>query len=270
MGRRAQQLVARIARRLVDDVTQQLLQHTAQVRSRREAELEQIAAVDGEVGEAVRLLSFALEHLPEARELLEILGRRRAGLVALAEEVRFFVVDELERELVAVPGEEPARAQVVALPHLEHVMADDAADALAERIRIAQAPQRLAGELGADLLVAAVAVAGLRVVVQPAVGAAPRGARLAEVVEDGGKPHDQCVAAVGGRLHDRERVLVDGQVVVPALLVEADRALELGQHLHEHTGVAREPQRLRRLRAQQQLRQLAHAVCREPAADALS
>jgi len=84
--------------------------------------------------------------------------------------------------------------------------------------------------------------------------------RLAEIVEERGEAHGKREPAVGGRLHDGERVLVDRERVVAALLVEADGLLELRQELHEHTGVPRELQRLRRPGAEQELRQLPHAV----------
>ena len=89
-------------------------------------------------------------------------------------------------------------------------------------------------------------------------------------MEERGEPHPEREARIGGRLHDLEGVLVDRQVVVAALLLEADRLLELGQQLDEHAGVAREPQRLRRLRAEQQLRELAHPVGGKPTADPLT
>jgi hypothetical protein len=111
--------------------------------------------------------------------------------------------------------------------------------------------------------------AGLRVVVQPAVGAAPRDVRLAEIVEQRREPHPKRGSVLGRRLHDCEGVLVDGERVVAAFLLEADRTLELGQHVDEDAGVAREPQRPRRLRTEEELRQLAHPVRREPAADPL-
>ena len=63
--------------------------------------------------------------------------------------------------------------------------------ALAQLGRIAKPLERLLGELRADLLVASVRVAALRVVVQPAVGAAPGDVRLAEVVEERREPHAQ-------------------------------------------------------------------------------
>ena len=48
------------------------------------------------------------------------------------------VVDEVERELVAVAREEPPRAQGVALSRLEHVAAHDPDDAPPQRVRIAE------------------------------------------------------------------------------------------------------------------------------------
>ena len=65
-------------------------------------------------------------------------------------------------------------------------------------------------------------------------------------------------------------MLVDGEVVVAALLVEPDRGAELGQELDEDAGVAREPQRAGGLGAEEELRQLPHPVRRQAAADALA
>jgi hypothetical protein len=65
-------------------------------------------------------------------------------------------------------------------------------------------------------------------------------------------------------------VLVDREVVVAALLVEADRGAELRQQLDEDAGVAREPQRAGGLRAEQELRELAHPVRGQAAADPLA
>ena len=93
--------------------------------------------------------------------------------------------------------------------------------------------------------------------------------RLAEIVEERGETDAKRRTDVGRRLHGCERVLVDGEVVEPALLVEADRGLELRQKLHEHAGIARDPQRLQRIAAEQQLRELAHSVRSETAADPL-
>ncbi len=105
---------------------------------------------------------------------------------------------------------------------------------------------------------------------QAAIGPAPRNVRLPEVVEERREPHLEWSARVRGRLNDFEGVLVDCQVVVATFLVEADRALELGEERDEHPGVASDSQRLRRLLAEQQLRELAHPVRGESAPDALS
>ena len=148
--------------------------------------------------------------------------------------------------------------------------AHDPHDALPQRVRIPEPEQRSGGEIRADLVVPVRGEAGLRVVVEAAVRAAPRDDRLAEVVEERGEPHRQRVARVGGCLHDRERVLVDREVVVAALLVEADRRAELRQELDENAGIARESQRAGGLGAEQELRELAHPVRREAAADALA
>ncbi len=58
--------------------------------------------------------------------------------------------------------------------------------------------------------------------------------------------------------------------MIAALLVEADRRLELRQDRHQHAGVAGQPERGCGAGAQQQLRQLPHAVSREAAADPLA
>ena len=148
-------------RRILDDVVQEVAQHASELGPGAKAELDQVAAVDREIREPVRLPPLGLEPLAEARELLEILDGRpepvRSGLAAV---VGVLVVDELERELVAVLREKPPRAQRVAFPDLEHVVADDPNDAVAQRVRIAQPEQRLSCELAADLLVAPVGEAG--------------------------------------------------------------------------------------------------------------
>ena len=113
-------------------------------------------------------------------------------------------------------------------------------------------------------------VAGLRVVVQATVRAAPCGTGLAEIVEERRETNCERVVQVGGRLHDRERVLVNGEPVVAALLVEAERGLELRQQLDEDAGVPCNAKRLGRLAAEEQFRQLAEPVGCEAAADALA
>ena len=136
--------------------------------------------------------------------------------------------------------------------------------------RIAQAGERSFGERSANLLVTPRRVAGLRVVVQPVVGPPPRDFRFPRVVKQRREPDGERAVSVRRRLDDCERVLVYRQRVVAALLVEPDRRLELGKELHEDAGVARDRERLRRMRSEQQLRKLAHPVGRDAPTDALA
>ena len=94
--------------------------------------------------------------------------------------------------------------------------------------------------------------------------------RLAEIVKESSEPHSERRAGVSRGLHDREDVLVERQVLPFAVLLETDRLLELGQKRDEHARVAGKPQCPRRLRAEQELRELAHPVRAEPAPDALA
>jgi hypothetical protein len=190
----------------------------------------------------VRARTLLLHHLPKAREGFELVDRRRLAIApTLAEQVGLLMVDELEGELVSIATEEAPRAEGVAPPRLEHVAADDSDHPLAQRVRIPKAQQRSGGEVCADLVVPALGKARLRVVVQTSVGPSPGDARLAKVVEERREPHREREAAVGRGLHDGEGVLVDGEVVVAALLVEADRRTELGEELDENARVARQP-----------------------------
>jgi len=163
----------------------------------------------GEIRKAMRALLLALERLPKAADLGEIC-ERRLSLAPLAAEIGLLVVDELEGELIAVLREKAPRAERVAAPDLEHVMAHDPPDARAQRVGVAKSVQRASGELRADLLVAALRAAGLRVVVQPSVRPAPGDVRLPEIVEECREAHRERGSGVRGRLHDGERVLVDG------------------------------------------------------------
>ena len=186
----------------------------------------------------------------------------------MPEQVGLLVVEQVEREPLAEARQQPPRVHGVGLADVEHVEADDAHDALAQIGRVAQPLQRAVGELGAD--VGVVAVARPRVEVQAAVPSAPADARLAEIVEQRRQPHAQRHGVVGRRLDDRERVLVDGEVVIAALLVVADRRLELRKQRDEHAGVAGKAERPARLAAEQQLRELPHPVRGEATADPLA
>ena len=89
-------------------------------------------------------------------------------------------------------------------------------------------------------------------------------------MQERSEPHPKRRTGVGGGLNDLEGVLVERQVVIAALLVEPDRGLHLRQQVNEHARVAGKPQRFRRFRAQQELRELTHAVRGEAAADPLA
>ena len=139
----------------------------------------------------MRTQSLALEQLPKALEPCDVLVEPSTARSGLSEKVGLLVVDQVECELVAVLGEEAARTHRISLADLEHVVTHDAHDAGAQRIRVAQSQERLTRELGADLLVALVGEAELRVIVKPTIAAAPGDVRLAEIVKEGSKPHSE-------------------------------------------------------------------------------
>ena len=78
-------------------------------------------------------------------------------------------------------------------------------------------------------------------------------------MEERSEPHCEDVVRIGGCLHDGEDVI--GEVA---------RRPELGDQLDEHARFARDTERLRRARTEQELRQLAHPVRGETPADALA
>jgi hypothetical protein len=88
-------------------------------------------------------------------------------------------------------------------------------------------------------------------------------------VQKRGQPHLQPVARIGRRLDDLQHVLVEREPLPLACLHVADRGGELREQVHEHAGLAREPHRPCRLGAEEELRELAHPVGREPASDPL-
>src|SRR3954447_3803115 len=154
LTRPREQGLARVPLRLLDDVAQQLLQCLSELGAGLEPELDQVAPVHRKVPQPMGLPALALDQAPKATNLLDVLEWRRPVRAALPEEVGFLVVEELECELIAVLREEAARAHRVVVPDLEHVVADDAAHAVAQCVRIPEAAQRLPRELRAHLLVA--------------------------------------------------------------------------------------------------------------------
>ena len=180
------------------------------------------------------------------------------------------MVEQVAGQLGAVSREQAPRAHRIGAARVEHVAAHDPQHVAAQLVRIPQPRERVRGEVCTHLFVVLAREARLGVVVQAPVGAAPGDVRLAQVMEQRRKPHGERRSGVGGRLDDGERVLVDGHVVIATLLLEADRPFELREDGDEHARVARDAQRLGGLRAEQQLRELAHAVRSQTAADPLT
>jgi hypothetical protein len=92
---------------------------------------------------------------------------------------------------------------------------------------------------------------------------------VGEVVQERAQADLEPVACGRRVLDHREHVLVERQMLARAVLDVPGRGGELRQQVLEHAAVAGEPERLRGLGAEQQLRELAHPVAREPAADPL-
>src|SRR5205823_14221745 len=119
-------LIARMQDRYVDNHVEKIEEDAPELRARIEAELDQVVPVEGEVAQPMRARQLVLDHRTEGGEPLDLVERRRlSGAAALAEQVRVLVVDEVERELVAVAPQEAARPAGVALSWLEHETAHD-------------------------------------------------------------------------------------------------------------------------------------------------
>ena len=175
------------------------------------------------------------------------LPRRSARLCAAA-----------SRASVRAPlGEEAARAQRVDGVEVERVRGDDAADAVDEARRVAQAREARAARLCARP-----ARRAPRRRPRPASGL-PRSCSSAASRTGSDSPASAAAWTTSKRCSSSGRCWRSLSCAV------ADRGLELGQDRREHAGVAGEPQRLRRVVAEQQLRQLPHAVGGEAAADPL-
>ena len=152
-------------------------------------------------------------------------------------------------------GEEAPRGLAVELLlDREGVLAHDVDDLVAHLRRVAQPVEDGARQLGRFV--------GVR-------GAGSVG-RFAEVVQQQRQPHLERRVELGSLLDRREDVLVDGHALPRGARVVADRRLVLGDDRRQDAGVARQPQGLRRLRAEQQLRELAASVRCETAADPLA
>src|SRR5467141_2093251 len=109
-------------------------------------------------------------------------------------------------------------------------------DVSAKSRRVTKPPHRRARKLGTPF------------------GVSPVRARLAEVVEERTEPDRERRPRIGCRLHDREDVLIEWEMLSLAVLLEPDRLLELREKCGEHTGVACKSQCAGRLLSEQQLR----------------
>ena len=200
----------------------------------------------------MRALALVLEKPLELREMLELPGRDTLHM-----EVRPLVEHEPPRTVDPVRGEEAPRVQAVDRPvQPERVACHQAADLVAERVRVAKAAHDRAGDDRADLRV-------IR-------GARPVGLGLAEVVEQRAEAHAQLCRQIGGLLDDGEEVLLERpRLPGRAEFVTDDRPV-LRQDLDEDARVARDAERLGRSGAQQELRQLSHSVGGQAAADPLA
>src|SRR5439155_14282935 len=120
-------------------------------------------------------------------------------------------------------------------------------DVRAQAVRVPKAIQRGSSEPGAAFSVVAVR------------------AGFAEVMEERRQTNGQRRIRVGGGLHDGKDVLVEGKVLPVAVLLEADRRVELRQQGRQHTCVARESERPRGPASKEELRELTQTVCVQPA-----
>jgi len=105
------------------------------------------------------------------------------------------VADQVGGQPVTVLCQEPAGGELVERSvERECVAGDDANDVVPDSCRIPQPLQGVVGDLGPDGCVAA---------------PVPVGLRLAEIVEQAGKPHLEGGTGVRGLLHDDEDVLLE-------------------------------------------------------------
>ena len=198
----------------------------------------------------MRAVPLLLEPSLEDGEVLVL-----PGLDHLRGEIGALVGDETPGALDAVRGEEPPREEPVDRPvEVERVARHETGNLLPEGVRVAQTPEHASRDHRAELRV---------------VFAGPVGVRLAEVVQQCRQAHGELVLCVRGVLHDLEEVLVERRGLPLRAEVVADRRPVLGKELDERARVAREPESLRRLRSEQELRQLAHPVGGQSAADPL-
>jgi hypothetical protein len=205
-----------------------------------ETEPEQVRAVDGEVADPVRLSALVLELPPE---LLCTRDPLRRNVVRFRGQIGEPVRDEVECERVTVLREKAPRGLRRRVDGVR-VGANEVRHVPLQARGIAQTREDRRRDARSDLGV--LCEAGSR--------------RLAEIVQQRSQSNLERCAGVGRRLDDGEDVLVERAV---------EGGLELGDQLQEHPSVPGEPERLGRMRAEEQLRELPHPVGAESAADAL-
>ena len=102
------------------------------------------------------------------------------------------------------------------------------------------------------------------------VGVGAVGLRLPEVVQERAEEHLEPGADLGSLLDDGEEMLLERARLPCRAQVVADHRSELRKELDERPRVPCEPQGISGTHTEQELRELAHAVRVEPAADPLA
>ena len=179
-----------------------------------------------------------------------------SGAFTFPAQVGLLVVEEVREQSVAVPCEQPARAQRLARARCRSCASGRCGRPAGQLPRVPQPVERSFGERGAHLLVALRRVAGLRVVVQPVVGPAPRDLWLPRVVEERREPDGERAVASAAAWTTAN---VCSSTVSEWWRLSWSKPIagsSSGRSCDEHTGVARDRERLRRMRSEQQLREL--------------
>src|SRR4029077_14233784 len=172
-----------------------------------------------EVRQAVRLHPLLLEQGAQLRCGIELLLSDM-----LSTQVCLLVREEVERELVPVLAKEPAREELVDVLERERVRSYEPRHVRAQSGRVAKPAQHRGCEVGTALRVGPVRL------------------RLSEIVQKRAEAHRERRVRIGCRLNDGEDVVVERQMLAPAVLLEAERGLELREQGGEDAGVTREPQ----------------------------
>src|SRR3954469_22782485 len=106
--RALEQPVAPVVARVDDDLVEEIRQHASEPRPLAVAELEEVGAVDGEVGQTVRTPRLLLEQCTQSPDTFELVVAD-----VLRAQVGLLVVDEVICQLVSVLAQEPPREERV-------------------------------------------------------------------------------------------------------------------------------------------------------------